>query len=134
VLSGVLAFVGALAPGQAGAAASYGSVTAHDGTLRSGCHHYAYHYAVQPPTGDWVLATKLKDPRGKRRGNGYFLVGGDPTKGPASFTICSDEVVPGRFTITARLTWYDDPVLPILPPTEHHASLAPAHFRLTSAT
>jgi hypothetical protein len=105
VLAGVLAFVGALAPGQAAGAASYGSVTAHDGTLRTGCHAYPYHDAVQPPTGEWVLRTTLKDPRGNRGGHGYFLVGGDPRKGRSSFTIPSGQVV-----------------------------LAPAHVRLTRAT
>ncbi len=134
VLTGVLAFVGALAPGQAAGATPYGALGAHDGTLRPGCHAYHYRYAVQPPTGDWVLATRLTDPRGKRRGNGYFLVGGDPESARPSFRICSADVVPGRFTITGTLTWYDDPLLPILPAPEHHAALAPVHFRLVRAT
>ncbi len=111
-------------------ATSYGSIHAHDGTLRHGCHAYHYRYAVQPPTGDWTLETWLHDPRGKKRGYGYFLVGGDPEKARPSFTICSRKVVPGRFTITARLTWYDEPVLPILPATEHVVRLTPARFEL----
>jgi hypothetical protein len=119
------------ATGSPAAATSYGSIRAADGTLRHGCHAHHYRYAVEPPTGDWTLETWLHDPRGKKRGYGYFLVGGDPEKGRSSFTICSRNVVPGRFTITARLTWYDDPVLPLLPATEHVVRLATAHFRLS---
>jgi hypothetical protein len=112
-------------------ASAPGRVSAPDATLRPGCHHYRYHYVVTPATDDWELRTRLYDPRGKERGEGYFLLGADPLDNHPSFTICRADVVPGRFTIRARLTWYDDPVLPILPATVHHARLAPAHFRLT---
>jgi hypothetical protein len=98
--------------------------------LHPGCHDYRYRYAVQPPTDDWVLETWLRDPPGKRRSYGYVQVGGDAEQARPSFRICSAHVVPGRVTITARLTWWDDPVLPILDATAHTAHLAPAHFRL----
>jgi len=107
-----------------------GRVAAHDATLRAGCHRYHYHYVVTPGTGDWVLETWLHDPRGRERGYGYFLTGGDPTDDHPSFTVCRTDVVPGRFTIKARLQWYDAPLLPILPPVEHDATLKPAHFRM----
>jgi hypothetical protein len=70
-------------------------------------------------------------PRGRQRGYGYYLVGGDPKNNRrASFRLCRTDVVPGRYTIKATLRWYDDPLLPVLPPTEHDARLPPAHFRL----
>jgi hypothetical protein len=120
-----------LSTGAAWSVSVPGRVAASDATLRPGCHPYHYHYVVTPGTGDWVLETWLYDPRGKERGYGYFLTGGDPMDNHPSFTICRANVVPGRFTIKARLQWYDDPLLPILPPVEHDAALRPAHFRLS---
>src|SRR3954453_4672975 len=43
--------------------ATVGRTGAPDGTLRSGCHNYRYHYVVATPTNDWTLETFLKDPR-----------------------------------------------------------------------
>ena len=108
----------------------YGHVGAPDRTLRPGCHHYRYHYVVRPPSGDWILETWLHDPRGKPRGSGDFAPGSDPRKGHAHFGICRSTVVPGRFTITARLRWYTPGMLPTDPPVEHQRWFEPAHFRL----
>jgi hypothetical protein len=119
-----------LCTGVAWSASPPGHLTAQDGTLRSGCHAYRYHYVVSADTGDWVLETWLYDPRGKERGSGYFQAGGDPQDNHPAFTVCRANVVPGRFTIKARLRWYDAPLLPILPPVEHDATLQPVHFRL----
>jgi hypothetical protein len=38
--------------------------------------------------------------------------------------------VQGRFTITARLTWYTPGTLPTDPPDEHRRWFEPVHFRL----
>ena len=109
---------------------AYGHVSAADRTLRPGCHDYPYRYVVKPPTGDWILETWLYDPRGRPRGSGDFAPGSDPLRGRASFGICRSTVVPGRFTIRARLTWYTQPPLPTDSPVEHQAWFRPAHFWL----
>jgi hypothetical protein len=120
-----------LGSGVAGAwTTRYGHVGAPDGRLRPGCHHYRYHYVVKPPTNDWIFETWLHDPRGKPRGSGDFAPGSDPKRGHAHFGICRSTVVPGRFTITARLTWYTSGMLPTDPPVAHRRWFRPAHFRL----
>ena len=109
---------------------TYGHVGAADRVLRHGCHHYRYHYVVKAPTHDWILETWLFDPRGRPRGSGDFTPGSDPRRGHAHFGICRSTVVPGRFTIRARLTWYTAGMLPLSPPVQHHRRFKPAHFRL----
>jgi hypothetical protein len=109
----------------------FGHVGAPDQTLRAGCHRYRYHYVVKPGSGDWLLETWLRDPRGKHRGAGDFTDGSDPTRGRASFGVCRSTVVPGRFTITARLRWYTPGSLPLDPPVEHVRWFQPAYFRLS---
>lgn len=108
----------------------FGHVAAADRPLRPGCHHYRYHYVVKPRSGDWLLETWLADPRGKPRGAGDFTAGSDPKDGHGWFGVCRSTVVPGRFTITARLRWYTPPALPTDQPTRHTRWLKPAHFRL----
>ncbi len=108
----------------------YGHVGAADRALRPGCHRYRYHYVVKPPTDDWILETWLYDPRGKPRGSGDFAPGSDPDRGQSHFGICRSTVVPGRFTITARLSWYTPGELPTDPPVHHKRWFQPAHFRL----
>ena len=109
---------------------AYGHVGAADRTLRPGCHHYRYHYEVKPSSDDWILETWLRDPRGKPRGSGDFAPGSDPTNGHGFFGICRSTVVPGRFTIKARLSWYTAGMLPTDPPVEHQRWFKPALFRL----
>jgi hypothetical protein len=128
VLSAVVAVPGSTSAGAWTSA--YGHVGAADRTLRPGCHHYRYHYVVKPPTDDWIFETWLYDPRGKPRGSGDFAPGSDPRRGHSHFGICRSVVVPGRFTITSRLTWYTPGMLPIDPPVAHHRWFEPAHFRL----
>jgi hypothetical protein len=108
----------------------FGHVGSADRALRPGCHDYRYHYVVKPRSSDWFLETWLYDPRGRSRGSGDFAPGSDPTRGHAHFGICRSTVVPGRFTIRARLTWYTPGMLPIDPPVEHTRWFKPAHFRL----
>lgn len=109
---------------------AYGHVGAADRALRPGCHHYRYRYVVKPPSDDWILETSLYDPRGRPRGSGDLLAGSDPERGTAHFGICRSSVVPGRFTIRARLTWYTAGMLPTDPPVQHSVWFRPAHFRL----
>jgi hypothetical protein len=109
----------------------YGHVGARDGTLRAGCHRYRYHYVVKPGSADWTLETWLSDPRGKPRGAGDLFAGSDPKEGHDSFGLCRASVVPGRFTITARLRWYTPGTLPTDPLTRHTVWFRPAHFRLS---
>jgi hypothetical protein len=109
----------------------YGHVGARDGTLRAGCHRYRYHYVVKPGSSDWTLETWLYDPRDEPRGAGDLFAGSDPKEGHASFGLCRSTVVPGRFTITARLRWYTPGLLPTDPPTRHTVWFEPAHFRLS---
>jgi hypothetical protein len=108
----------------------YGHVGAADRTLGPGCHHYRYHYLVEPPTNDWFLETWLYDPRGRPRGSGDLAQGSDRKRGHGHFGICRSTVVPGRFTIKARLHWYTPGMLPTDPPVEHTRWFKPAHFRL----
>jgi hypothetical protein len=109
----------------------YGHVGARDGTLRAGCHRYRYHYVVKPGSADWTLETWLSDPRGQPRGAGDLFAGSDPKEGHDSFGLCRASVVPGRFTITARLRWYTPGTLPTDPLTRHTVWFRPAHFRLS---
>jgi len=125
------ALVGLSGPTSAWAwTTKYGHVGAAARALPPGCHHYRYHYVVKPPTSDWILETWLYDPRGKPRGSGDFAPGSDPKRGHAHFGICRSTVVPGRFTIKARLSWYTPGMLPMDPPVEHKRWFKPARFRL----
>jgi hypothetical protein len=110
---------------------AYGHVGARDRTLRAGCHPYRYHFVVKPGSSDWTLETWLYDPRGRPRGAGDLFAGSDPEAGHGSFGICRATVVPGRFTIKARLRWYTPGMLPTDPLTEHTRWFQPAHFRLS---
>jgi hypothetical protein len=128
VLGVVVALVGATASWAW--ATGFGHVGAADRALRAGCHHYRYHYLVKPGSDDWMLETWLSDPRGKPRGAGDFAAGSDPKDGHGRFGLCRSTVVPGRFTITARLRWWTPATLPTDPPTRHTRWFKPAHFRL----
>ena len=130
---GVLAIALLLACSGAAAAwtTAFGHIRAPDGVLRAGCHSHRYYYVVKPGSSDWTLETWLYDPRGKPRGAGDLYAGSDPESGLAMFGVCRSTVVPGRFTIKARLRWYTPGMLPTDPPTEHTRWFEPAHFRLT---
>ena len=110
--------------------AGFGHVSAADRRLRPGCHDYRYHYVARPRSNDWMLETWLRDPRHRPRGSGDFAAGSDPKRGYAHFGICRSTVVPGRFTIRARLTWWTPGALPTDPEMKHVRWFRPAHFRL----
>lgn len=103
---------------------SYGHTSAPDGTLRRGCHDYRYRYALTPPTGDWILETFLRGPDGEGLSSDVFAAGADRRTSRETFRFCRYSTRPGRFTIRAKLQWYDDD-------NEQHAVwLEPSHFRL----
>jgi hypothetical protein len=117
-----------LSAGPAAASTSaYGHTGARDRVLRSSCHNYRYHYVVKAPTNDWVLETFLIDPTGQRLASGAFIAPQDPDRGRGHFRICRNTTVPGRFTIKAKLTWYDGY-------DEFTKRFDPSHFRLRRAS
>jgi hypothetical protein len=82
----------------------WGSISAQDATVKSGCAAYLYSYALTPPPGDWALETFLIGPRGKQYGSGYFLTGKDPLAGDGAWRLCRRSTRGGTYTIRARLT------------------------------
>lgn len=120
ILSGLVVVAG---PAGGALATSYGHTGAPDRVLRDGCHGYRYHYRVRPPTNDWVLETFLVDPRGDTIASGAFISDSDPKRGHGKFRFCRYNTRPGRFTIKAKLTWYNGYA-------EHKTWLRKSHFRL----
>jgi hypothetical protein len=104
--------------------ASYGSTHASDGVLRTGCRNYRYTYTVSPPTGDWTLETYLRDRTGESIASGAFMSNADAATQSSRFRFCRHGTRPGRFTIEAKLIWYDDE-------GDHLVWLEPSTFRLT---
>jgi len=113
--------LGPAAPAQA--QDGYGHTDGRDGVLRSGCHGYRYHWAIRPRTNDWLLETFLRDPRGNRLASGMFDSDSEQKRDHSRFRFCRYSTRPGRFTIHAKLTWYNGY-------TEHTVWLDPSHFRL----
>ncbi|MFC7496017.1 MULTISPECIES: hypothetical protein [unclassified Nocardioides] len=102
---------------------SYGNTDAPDGVLRKGCRNYAYKYTATPPTQEWLLETFLTDRTGEGVAAGMFLSDADAATGHSTFRFCRHTARPGRFTIKAKLAWYDDE-------GEHVTWFEPSHFRL----
>lgn len=101
-----------------------GSTHARDGVLRSGCKDYGYRYRLNIRTNDWTLETFLRDPTGETIASGAFTAGPDPKrKTDAHFRFCRYTTKPGRFTIRAKLVYYNAS-------GEHTVWLEPSHFRL----
>ena len=113
--------LGIVAP--AVARAGYGHTGAANRVLRSGCHGYRYHWVIKPRTNDWLLETYLRDPRGTHLASGMFDSDSEQKRDHSRFRFCRYSTRPGRFTIKAKLTWYNGY-------TEHHVWLDPSHFRL----
>ncbi|MDF1604156.1 hypothetical protein [Nocardioides sp. YIM 152315] len=103
---------------------SYGNTDAPDGVLRRGCRNYRYSYTVTAPTGEWTLETFLRDPTGDSIASGAFISDADPSTAGARFRFCRSGTRPGRFTIRAKLIWFDHE-------GEHPVWLEPSRFRLT---
>ena len=105
-LAGLLPLLVA-APAQADVAG--GHTAAPDGTLRRGCHAYAFTYAVTTPYDDWTLETEVVDPGGRSVASHAFLGPSDAQQGTGRYTLCRWATRAGRFTVRAKLTWYDGP-------------------------
>jgi hypothetical protein len=105
-------------------ARTYGHTGAPDRVLRSGCHGYRYHYRVRPPTNDWTLETFLVDPRGETIASGTFSSDSEHRRGHGKFRFCRWNTRAGRFTIKAKLIWYNGYA-------QHGTWLRKSHFRLT---
>jgi hypothetical protein len=103
--------------------ADRGHTHAEDGVLRRGCHDYPYRYVVGVRTNDWTLETFLDDRTGNTIASGAFAADSDRKKARAAFRFCRYSTYAGRFTIRAKLTWYNDA-------GEHKAWFQPSHFRL----
>ncbi len=104
--------------------AGSGHTSAPDGRLRKGCHNYRYRYAVASPTDDWTLETFLRGPRGGGVASGTYSSDSDPAVQRSHFRFCRWTTRPGRFTIRAKLTWYDRDG------GGHVVWFQPSHFRL----
>ncbi|CAM3799710.1 hypothetical protein [Nocardioides zeicaulis] len=91
-------------PAQASVSAA---VDAPDGRLRRGCRDYALTYAVTVPDGDWSLDLSTRDRRGKGVSAQSLLGPNDAESGVLPFRLCRRATVPGLFTVTGVLTWYD---------------------------
>ena len=103
--------------------ADYGHTRAEDGKLRSGCRNYPYRYVVTTPTREWTLETFLVDRTGETIASGTYSSDGDPARDRAHFRFCRYSTYAGKFTIRAKVQWYDDD-------GEHKVWLEPSHFRL----
>jgi hypothetical protein len=102
-----------------------GRTWADDGALRRGCHKYAFHYRVGPPSRQWSLETFLKGPGGKRLASDVILSGADPRRGTKRFDLCRSNTRAGRFTIRSKLTYEDSST-----GDSRSGWLRPSHFRL----
>ena len=100
----------------------FGHTGARDGVLRSGCRGHHYRYVVKSPTHDWTLETFLRDHTGAALASGTYSSDSDPARSRAVFRFCRYSAHPGRFTIRAKLTWYNG--------SEHRVWFKPSHFRL----
>jgi hypothetical protein len=123
LLATVLSAMVVVAGPSAAQARDFGHTGRPDGVLRNGCHGYRYHFVVKPPTHDWVLETFLVDPRGEGIASGAFSSDSERKRDHGRFHFCRYNTKPGRFTIRAKLTWYNGY-------DEHKTWLRRSHFRL----
>ncbi|MGZ8745067.1 MAG: hypothetical protein ACXWXO_19305 [Nocardioides sp.] len=121
ILAGVLLITAAPASAWT---TDFGHTGSRDRVLRDGCHNYRYKIVVKAPTDDWILETFLIDPRDERLASGAFTSESEPDKSHSRFRICRYTTQPGKFTIKAKLSWFDGS-------EEHRVRFKPSHFRLT---
>jgi hypothetical protein len=101
----------------------YGHTSARDGLLRPGCHDHRYRYVITTPTDDWTLETFLHDRTGQTIASGTYFSDSDPARNRVSFHFCRYSTYAGRFTIRAKVHWYNGS-------EDHKVWLKPSHFRL----
>lgn len=123
VLATVVLAGGLAAPAAGATTSSYGHTHADNGRLRTSCHNYRYHYVVSTPTNDWTLETFLVDRTGETIASGAFFSGSDPRRGDPRFRFCRYSTRAGKFTIRAKVHWYDGS-------EGHQAFFTPSHFWL----
>jgi hypothetical protein len=104
----------------------YGRTSARDGVLRQGCRDYRYRYVVTAPTDDWTIETFLDDRTGETIASGTFISDFDPNPNRPFFRFCRYSTKPGRFTIRAKVHWYNGS-------EDHKVWLMPSRFRLRRA-
>ena len=101
----------------------YGHTHAADGSLVQGCHNYRYRYVVTTPTDDWTIETFLDDRTGETIASGAFFSDSDPARNRTHFRFCRYSTYAGKFTIRAKVHWYNGD-------EDHKVWLRPSHFRL----
>ena len=84
-----------------------GATSAEDGTLKRGCHTYAFAYALDLPTDEWTLETSIVDRRGDGVASHAYMGPAHPTAQEVTYRLCRWATVPGTFRIRAKLHWYD---------------------------
>lgn len=104
--------------------ADYGHTSAKDGTLRRGCHDYAYRYVITTPTDDWTLETFLDDRTGETVASGTYFSDSDPARNRSHFRFCRYGTYAGKFKIRAKVHWYGSTG------EDHKVWLEPSFFRL----
>jgi hypothetical protein len=82
----------------------WGSVTAHSGVLKRGCHTYSFKYTVTPPDGIWAIEVFISGRGSKHVAAGAFLDGYDPTSGSGTYKLCQPTARYGRFRIEAKIS------------------------------
>lgn len=82
-----------------------GSLHSRNDVLYAGCHHHTYRYRVDAPTSSWYLSVTVKGPDGKVFATDHPYEGANGT----SYIQLCDYDRPGRYTLTAKGTWYDVP-------------------------
>jgi hypothetical protein len=124
---------GVLLTGSAASAATsqYGTLSAASGSLPAAnqCGTYTYSYDIAPPPGDWALETTVIDPRGLAVSS-FAVIGGYSPGGAnasTSYTLCSNNTLPGTFTITGKLSTSD------ANSKVTNYEMTPATFTLTAA-
>ncbi|MBB6629893.1 hypothetical protein H5V45_21430 [Nocardioides sp. KIGAM211] len=106
--------------------AEYGKTAARDRVLKPSCHDYRYRFVIKAPTNDWTLETYLIGPRGRRLASGVFSSESEDRRDHGVFRICRSNTRPGKFTIKAKLNWYNGS-------EDHQVWFKPSYFRLHRA-
>lgn len=102
--------VGSAAASPAAAAGSaWGWTSGRSGVLWSDCRDHPFRYGVGVPGGaqGWSLDVTAYGPDGTYGGSDYFYDGSDPMSGTGHVFLCGGLDRPGRYTLRAKLEWYD---------------------------
>lgn len=105
----------------------WGSTSAHDQTLRKGCHQYRYHYEIHAPTDYWAGEIFLVNPRRVGLAAGAIDTNSDPDKGNLNFRICRPSTVYGVHKIKLKITYCPDEDCR---EPSRHGFVKPSTFRL----